>query len=319
MVVTDPPYGIDFQGKAWDGRAIRQATGRSGSRRLTSGQAFQAWTTAWAEQCREAMRAGAHLAAFGAPRAAHRLASGLEDAGFELRDTLMWLYGTGMPKSRRLPDGRSTALKPAYEPIILARKPLDTSTIERNILRHRTGALNTEACRVARRHPANVVLSHHPACQAGRCHPACPTCLVDRAADRTRSRAGSLDRASRLFYCPKASRRERDAGCEHLPKQRLDLFPNAHAGGNRPRPAANAHPTVKPLALMRWLVRLLAPEGGLVLDPFCGSGSTGCAALLEHRQFIGIEREPDYVQVARVRLTHWQTIAATEPKDPADA
>jgi site-specific DNA-methyltransferase (adenine-specific) len=121
--------------------------------------------------------------------------------------------------------------------------------------------------------------------------------------------------ARRVFYCPKAGRRERDAGCEQLPRRPLDLFPQAVRRGRRPPAAANAHPTVKPLALMRWLVRLVTPLDGLILDPFCGSGSTGAAAILEQRRFLGIERELDYVTIARTRISHWADHADDPPHD----
>jgi DNA modification methylase len=303
-VVCDPPYGIDFNGHHWDGRVIRQTARTHTGRRLSPGEAFQAWTEAWARECLRVLRPGGHFAAFGAPRTFHRLTCGTEDAGFELRDVLLWLYGTGMPKSRRLPGGRGTALKPAYEPILLARKPLHGTT-QQNLSAHKTGALNIDPCRVARRWPANVLLSHHHDCRPGRCHRHCPTRMIDSAARATRPLAHAVGGPSRLFYCPKAGRRERDAGCEQLPRRELDLFPNAHGNGHRPAPAANAHPTVKPLAVMRWLVRLVTPAGGVVLDPFCGSGSTGCAAVLEKRRFLGIEREPGYVAVANARIAHW--------------
>ncbi len=313
-VVCDPPYGIDFNGHAWDGQAIRHAAAQRNGARLSSGEAFQAWAAVWAGECLRLLRPGAHLAAFGAPRTAHRLACALEDAGFELRDVLLWLYGTGMPKSRRLPHGQGTQLKPAYEPILLARKPLDAS-VTRNIGRHRTGALNVSACRVDGRWAANVLLAHHPACRPDACDPSCAVVLVNAAAQRTRQPGRTVGLASRLFYRPKASRSERDTGCEQLPRHALDLFPNAHGDGKTPAAAANAHPTVKPLALMRWLVRLVAPGGGLVLDPFCGSGSTGCAAVLEGRRFLGIEREAGYVAVAQARIAHWAEIAEHAPED----
>lgn len=302
-IITDPPYGIDFNGEAWDGQLIRRQT-RSRRARLTTAEAFYAWSLAWALECLRVMRPGAHLAAFGAPRTAHRLACALEDGGFQLRDTLMWLYGSGMPKSRRLAGGQATALKPAYEPILLARKPPD-APIEQNIQRHRTGAMNADACRAGGRFPANVLLTHHAACRQGACHSGgCPAVMIDRDA-RRRGRPGwPPEPPSRIFYCSKASRRERDTGCKRLPLQKLDLFPGAHRGDRPTRPAANAHPTVKPLDLMRWLTRLLAPEDALVLDPFCGSGTTGAAAVVEGRRFIGIERDAHYATIARARITH---------------
>ena len=302
-VVCDPPYGISFNGHDWDGRAIRQAAGARSTRPLFPGEALETWTQTWALECLRVLKPGGHVAAFGAARTFHRLACGVEDAGLELRDVLLWLYGTGMPKSRRLSSGRGTALKPAYEPILLARKPPD-GPIQRNLDRHGTGALNIDACRVGRRWPANILLSHHPRCTSATCDRRCPARAIDAAPSRERQ-ADSTDGPSRFFYCAKASRRERDAGCEQLPRHALDLFPNARSAGRRPAAAANLHPTVKPLALMRWLIRLLTPEHGLVLDPFCGSGSTGCAAVLEQLRFLGIDRETDYIPIARARLTYW--------------
>jgi site-specific DNA-methyltransferase (adenine-specific) len=293
-IVCDPPYGIGFQGERWDGRAIREAAARAGHQRLTAPEAYEVWCRAWGEVCLRVMKPGAHLLAFGSARTSHRLAAGLEDAGLELRDTLMWLYGTGMPKSRRLPGGRGTTLKPAYEPILLARRPPD-GTIEQTIAHHGTGAINIDGCRVERRHPANILCSHDRACGAERCASGCAAGIIDEAASRS---------ASRLFYSPKVGRREREAGCQQLPRRKLDLFPNARRGAST-SPARNPHPTVKPLELMRWLVRLACPPGGLVLDPFCGSGSTGAAAVLEHTRFIGIELEVDYVHIARARIAHW--------------
>jgi len=314
-VVCDPPYGITFNGHAWDGPAIRQAAVARAALRLSPGEAFSTWSQVWAVECLRLLRPGGHLLAFGAPRTFHRLCTGVEDAGLELRDVLLWLYGTGMPKSRRLPGGLGTALKPAYEPILLARKKPD-APILRNLAQHGTGALNIDACRVEGRWPANVVLSHAQECASTGCGGDCPTRLIDAAAGHDLAAAANAPRrASRLFYCPKASRRERDTGCEQLPRHALDLFPNAHGDGKTPAAAANAHPTVKPLALMRWLVRLVAPGGGLVLDPFCGSGSTGCAAVLEGRRFLGIEREEQYVAVAQARIAHWAEIAEHAPED----
>jgi site-specific DNA-methyltransferase (adenine-specific) len=295
-IVTDPPYGIEITGEAWDGAAIRQA---AGGERLSDGEAFERWTLCWGTEARRVLKHGGHAVFFGAPRTCHRLACGIEDAGLEVRDRLLWLYAQGLPKSRRLPGGLGTALKPAYEPILLARKPLDGRTID-NLGKFGTGALNIDAARVTGSGepegfwPANVTLSHAPDCREGACQPDCPAALIDRG--RT------LRPVSRLFYCAKTSRREREAGCEQLPARLTALY----TGRSRaPRVVRNIHPTVKPLKLMRWLVRLVTPPGGIVLDPFTGSGSTGAAAVLEDRRFLGIEREPDYVDIACARITHW--------------
>ncbi|MBK5218937.1 MAG: site-specific DNA-methyltransferase [Thermoleophilia bacterium] len=301
--VTDPPYGIAFQKERWDGRAISESTAEAGHVRLIPNEAFEVWARTWGTECLRVMKPGAHLLAFGSPRTYHRLVSGLEDAGLEIRDTLMWLYGSGMPKSRRYPGDRATALKPAFEPIVLARRPI-VGTVEENLARHGTGLLEVGECRIGTRHPADVFVSHEPGCDDDGCSAGCAAAALDVCASRTRARSGPRIPPSRFFYCPKASRVERDAGCEELPRRGLDLFPNA-GGARRARDARNSHPTVKPLELMRWLVRLVCPPGGLVLDPFTGSGSTGAAAVIEGRRFCGIEREEPYLEVAEARIRHW--------------
>jgi site-specific DNA-methyltransferase (adenine-specific) len=307
-VICDPPYGIGWQNEHWDSGAIREAAARAGRERLSPNQAFEVWCELWAAECRRVMKPGAHLLAFGATRTFHRLACGLEDGGLEIRDTLAWLYGTGMSKSRHYPGGRATTLKPAFEPIVLARAPFQGTVIE-TIERHGTGALNTEACRTEGRHPANVIASHEPDCKEGRCAPGCAAALIDAEADRVRASSGPRTPPSRFLYCPKVSRSEREAGCEELPARALDLFPNAHKSSG---PARNPHPTVKPLELMRWLVRLACPPGGLVLDPFCGSGTTGAAATMEGRRFIGIELSDAYLEIAAARIAHWSGEGAGE-------
>jgi DNA modification methylase len=304
-IVTDPPYGIGFQQERWDSSAICEAAARAGHDRLTPNEAFEAWCRIWAEECRRVLKPGGFLAAFGSPRTFHRLSCGVEDGGLEIRDTLMWLYAEGMSKSRRYPGGRATTLKPAFEPIVLARRELDGTT-EQTIERHGTGALMTESCRVEGRHPANVLLGHLPDCEDGSCRQGCPVADADACASEGRTRLAP----SRFLYCPKASRTERDAGCELLPRHALDLFPNAGTSGD----ARNFHPTVKPLALMRWLVRLLCPPGGVVLDPTTGSGSTGAAAVLEGRRFVGIELEPAYMEIAAARIAHHSPKGTSKPE-----
>lgn len=288
-VVTDPPYGIGFHGEAWD------RAGKAGGQ--LAGAAFADWTKAWATACRRVLKPGGHVVTFGSPRTFHRLTSGVEDAGLEVRDVLMWVYGQGAPKARKLPGGRAAMLRPAYEPILLARKPL-ASTTSRNVEEWGTGALNTEASRVTGYWPSHLVLSHAPDCTTS-CTADCPLRLLD-------ARRPDL-RPSRMFYEAKASKREREAGCDDLPL-RSDLIFSRPA----PRLRRNIHPTVKPLALMRWLVALITPPGGVVLDPFAGSGSTGIGAVLEGRTFLGLEREVPYVDIACARLNHWAAIAAQE-------
>jgi site-specific DNA-methyltransferase (adenine-specific) len=284
-VVTDPPYALGLRGVQWDRPTMQ---GRS------DGRAFEGWSAAWAAECLRVLKPGGQLVAFGAPRTAHRLTSGLEDAGFEVRDLLLWLYGGGVPKNG-LRHGRASGLKPAYEPIALARKPLDGS-LDRNEERFGTGRLGIDDARIpstdgeSGRWPANVTLSHSPHCTRTRCRSTCAVGLLDRS---------HPSRPSRFFYCAKPSRAERDAGCADLAAKRMRIY-----GSRDTRPRRNTHPTVKPVDLMRWLVRLACPPGGTVLDPFTGSGSTGVAALHESRGFVGIERDPEYVRIARARLTH---------------
>jgi DNA modification methylase len=282
--VTDPPYGIGFHGESWDG------AGKAG-RPLGDGEAFASWTRAWAAECQRVLKPGGHLLAFGAPRTVHRLTSGVEDAGLQLRDVLMWVYAQGAPKARKLPEGVSAMLKPAYEPILLARTPLGGTT-PRNLGEWGTGALNTESARVNGYWPAHLALSHAPGCTETRCTSECPAGLLDAAHPELRP--------SRLFFCAKASKREREAGCGELPLQSDLLYSRPAARLRR-----NIHPTVKPVSLMRWLVALVTPPGGVVLDPFAGSASTGIAAVMEDRLFLGIEREARYIDIACARLTHW--------------
>jgi DNA modification methylase len=308
-VICDPPYGIGWQNEHWDAAAIREAAVRRGRDRLSAAEAFEVWCGMWGQEAARVMKPGAHLLAFGAPRTHHRLACGLEDAGLEIRDTLMWLYGTGMPKSRRYPRGRATTLKPAFEPIVLARRPLEGTT-EETLAAHGTGALETDACRVEGRHPANVLVGHEDDCDEDRCAPGCAVALLDQDAEEGRAHSGRRVPPSRFLYCPKPSRAERDAGCDALPARVLDLFPNA---GPRPEGRTrNPHPTLKPLELMGWLVRLACPPGGLVLDPFMGSGTTGAAAALEGRRFCGIELEASYLEIAAARIAHWEEAVGNE-------
>jgi DNA modification methylase len=334
-IVTDPPYGLAFMGKGWD--------------HAVPGVAF------WAEALRVA-KPGAHLVAFGGTRTFHRLACAIEDAGWEVRDTLSWLYGSGFPKSHNGPWG-GTALKPAWEPIILARKPL-VGTVAANVAAHGTGALNVDGCRIDAsagrplivskaepslnafgnglngsafagsttlgRWPANVVLDEDAAArldaQAPRTGAAAP---VTGAEASPASRGGITNRrervagafhndaggASRFFYVAKASRREREAGLEGMPERVAQKWNSGGIAERRmetAKPLSNVHPTVKPIALMRWLCRLVTPPGGVVLDPFTGSGTTGCAAVLEGFGFVGIEREAEYVAIAERRIAHWE-------------
>ena len=297
-VITDPPYGIGLGGEAWDGGP------------LTNPDSFQRWSAAWATAVLRVLKPGGWLAAFGAPRTAHRLTAGVEDAGFEIRDQLLWLYAQGVPKSQPRPDGLGVGLKPAYEPILLARKPF-VGTLDTNLAAHGVGGLHIDAARVPNTTggrgfwPANVTLTHAAGCRRNRCLPDCPVALID-----SEPRPGR--EVSRLFFTSKANRREREAGCDALTLQAAPIRLRGHAT----RLVRNMHPTVKPLKLMRWTVRLLCPPGGTVLDPFTGSGSTGAAAMLEGRHFVGIERDARYLPVAHARIAHWASVAAQEHTPP---
>lgn len=375
-IVTDPPYGIGFMNSGWDKPTGAEWGYFAGSGRRPSHREaldFQAFTQAWAVEALRILKPGGHAVAFGGTRTAHRLTAGIEDAGFEIRDALCWLYGSGFPKSKNLGDGRGTALKPAYEPIVLARKPLVGSATA-NVAAHGTGGLNIDACRIehrddahlaessaknqhtryanpgsnrdsysgsmpprtdydgaAGRWPANVALDEEAAAlvdeASGPRHPGASPAKLGLGSTRV---YGDADRsgvekireqldgggASRFFYCAKASRGERNAGLEHLPAKPLhwssgDQSPGTFQGDGTDRSSQNHHPTVKPVALMRWLVRLVTPPGGVLVDPFLGSGTTAIAARLEGYSCVGIEREEEYLRIAAGRLperTLWAAV-----------
>jgi site-specific DNA-methyltransferase (adenine-specific) len=341
-IVTDPPYELGFMGKSWDNAGIAYNV------------------DLWREALR-VLKPGGHLLSFGGTRTYHRMACAIEDAGFEVRDSIHWVCGSGFPKSldvskaidkaagarghegkntrtdggvgtasyrptidprnyvRPAPitaaaqawDGWGTALKPAHEPVVVARKPL-VGTVAANVLAHGTGALNIDGCRVGTdggtrksgppsmrpgtslagsvtgvsngggqepidggRWPPNILLSHTPECGEA--------CAEDCAVAEMDGQSGGASRFFPVFrYQAKASRSERERGLNEGQKA--------------------THPTVKPVELMRWLVRLVTPRGGVVLDPFTGSGTTGVAAMLEGFRFIGIEREPEYFRICEARV-----------------
>ncbi len=391
-VVTDPPYGLEFMGKDWDGangfrRSLNPAdTGRDNAFGRTSakapeyntgrgvrvaaewkseltatgkghttsvgpylasgvdsirvaGRPFQDWCEEWSRECLRVLKPGGHMLAFGGSRTWHRLASAVEDAGFEIRDSIAWLYGSGFPKSLNLTDengdrtGWGTALKPAFEPIVVGRKPL-AGTVAANVFAHRTGAINVDGCRVgvasglqrperrgkgdtggwagyeqepgrygtpdgAGRWPTNVILDGSQAAKLDaetgvRSSGANPT---RRGVDGSREVFG--DFAGQEDCVPA---RGADSGGASR------FFPTFHyepkAGTTeRPRDGDTAHPTVKPLDLMRWLVRLVTPPGGTVLEPFAGSGTTAEACVVEGFKCIAIERDETYLPLIVQRLT----------------
>lgn len=312
--VIDPPYEINQAGASWD----------------RTGVAFS--VSFWAEVLR-VCRPGAHLAVFGHARRAHRLAVALEDAGWELRDTLMWVYSTGMPMSvdatkaidellgttaarpvvgtkrygkkdvpQTLPasqealawSGYGTGLAPSYEPILLVRKPLQ-GTIAQNLLKWGTGAIHVDACRTpSGAWPKNTLLSDES---------------VQLLQERHRP----------LYYCAKVSMQEREFGCEQLPVRSAEDITgrkdgsagadNPRAGTGRSSGRRNYHLTVKPVQLLRWLTRLVAPKDAFLLDPFMGSGSAGMAAMWEDCDYCGIEQDAGHHAIAEARIAAAQAIA----------
>ena len=424
-IITDPPYELNFMGKGWD----------------NSGIAFQPDT--W-KKCYEVLKPGGYLLAFGGSRTFHRIACAIEDAGFEIRDTIMWLYGSGFPKSMSLGkviegkqvlgsanvrdikklDGEKeivgggwnsneveqgkrnqeyeqiktnvnyttelgkkwsnwgTALKPSFEPIIVARKPFKGSLVD-NVIEYGVGGINIDECRVETtdkysypngpkgntfsirqepdgkrnepvesnplgRFPANTILTYDEndfdeVC--GGFPNTSPSKQVIGGANRKsqtqegrisaggwketnriRKTEGYNDNggsASRYFYCAKASKKDRDEG--------LDEFEEINGGSYQFRQDGsldgkipvrkNTHPTVKPTDLMQYLVRLVTPNGGIVLDPFNGSGSTGKAVMYENKErnknykYIGIELTKEYLPIAKARIEYVCNLQAKELKD----
>ena len=291
-VVTDPPYELGFMGKKWDASGIAHNV------------------ELWAEVLR-VLKPGGRMLAFAGTRTYHRMTCAIEDAGFEVTDMVNWVFGSGFPKSldiskaldkaagatdaARQWQGWGTALKPAHEPICMARKPL-TGTYAENVLTHGTGGLNIDGCRVD---GADCAAAASP---LGRF----PANLIHDGSDEVLAAFPSSDPA-RFFYCAKASRSDRSEGCESMPAKptgALNMRSDAHAErtGALPEARGNFHPTVKPTDLMRYLCRLVTPPGGLVLDPFNGSGSTGKAAVLEGFRYLGLELNPEYVAISRARI-----------------
>lgn len=359
-VVTDPPYGLAFMGKSWDDFEPRE---------------YQEWCEVWAKKALRVLEPGGHLLAFSGNRTHHRLFTGVEDAGFEVRDTLTWHYGSGFPKGAdmgkaiqkrdgvepaevkdadgvgfmnadddgwndththiEMPepegeakawDGWKTQLKPATEFVVLARKPFEGATVD-CVLEHGTGALNIDGCRVGTEERENAPPGENDIyCQAKGGHGSVegryPGNLVfdSVAAEALDQQVGELDTGSsntdggfdagmygggdmpdkghpkldegggpsRFFYTSKASKAERTLN------GRIE----------------NPHPTVKPIDLMEWLIKLVTREGQVVLDPFTGSGTTLKAAKNLNREFIGIEQSSEYADIARVRV-------GLTPEDPS--
>ena len=350
-VLTDPPYGLSFMGKAWDkgvpGIPFWDAIGR-------------------------ACLPGAHLLAFGGTRTYHRQTCAIEDAGWTVRDCLMWVYGSGFPKSldiskaidkaagaerevvgqyavtrdlsggswsdlhgkpntatmhnitspatpnAHLWQGYGTALKPALEPIVLAQKPREGSFVD-NVLTHGCGALNVDGCRVGEdvdTRRDNNVMGYHGnvrpftgGTESGGRWPS--NVLIDDSPEVVSCFPD--EEIARFYYCAKASRAEREAGCWDVPPMKRDESrEEGSPGGDNPRnrgakPIHNSHPTVKPIALMRYLLRLITqPERNLILDPFAGSGTTGIACALAGIPCVLIEQDPHHVEIIKARI-QWAT------------
>ena len=357
-VVTDAPYGLKFMRKQWDYDV----------------PSVELW-----KECYRVLKPGGYLLSFGSSRTYHRMAVKVEDAGFEIRDQIMWVYGSGFPKShnvglsidkllghpdrghriatasRKHPDGTfepngekllpyetkseeakpfegfGTALKPAHEPIVMARKPFKGS-VAKNVLKWNTGGINIDDCRVDNqdidnkyngRFPANIFFDE----EAGK--------LLDKQSGYSKTRSDKNYKhnktnsdseifkgrgiytpredeggASRFFYCPKPSKKEREEGLENLEQKMLS---RVNKGGLEndpkwePKPRKNIHSTVKPVALMQYLIRLATPIGGTTIDPFFGSGTSGKGALKEgnNYKFIGIEKEKEYFNIA-VERCHYE-------------
>jgi len=317
-VVTDPPYELGFMGKKWD----------------STGIAYD--VTVWAE-CLRVLKPGGHVLAFGGSRTFHRMAVAIEDAGFEIRDSIAWISSKTFPKSLNVRkaidktgvdgsawEGWGTGLKQVVEPIVMGRKPL-VGTVAANVLEHGVGGLNIDASRVAADMSEFVSATGKPRSGMGHAHGFAmgdgyggenanpPNALGRWPANVILDEysAGLLDEQSgenpsRFFYCAKASKRDRNEGLDGLAD--AQIYPqnnsterkeiNSTAGTK----SKNFHPTVKPTALMRYLIKLVTPAGGTVLDPFTGSGSTGKAALLDGYKFVGAELTEEYLPIIEGRL-----------------
>ena len=357
-IITDPPYGIGFMGKAWD---------------------HSVPTEEWARECFRVLKHGGHIVAFGATRAIHRMVCALEDEGFEIRDMINWLYFSGFPKSMDISkqidkmkgverevvgvnpntakgkagwkdsyvggevpereayitkpateeaqywEGCGTALKPAQEPAILCRKPIEKGlNVTENVLKWGTGAINIDACRFGFGDPCWVGAQHDHTDQWNK-----PTIGSTQAFTYGEMGQRDLDLKNdissykpvggrwpaNIYQCAKPSRSERETGLDDLQskkgheavhrKEGTAGLDNPRAGAGRTASEVkNFHPTVKPTKLMAWLCRLLTPKGGIVLDTFLGSGTTGVSASMEGFKFIGTEKNPEYCDIALQRIKH---------------
>jgi site-specific DNA-methyltransferase (adenine-specific) len=371
-VVTDPPYHLTSIVKRFgkEGSAPAQFGTDGAYARASKGFMGKEWdggdiafrTEIW-QECLRVLKPGGHLLAFSHSRTYHRMGVAIEDAGFEIRDQIMWVYGSGFPKSHNIGKaikeendwtGWGTALKPAHEPIVMARKPLTEKSIAENVLKHGTGGINIDGSRITigqgdktsaghrtcnifetekisggngspdyethegGRFPANIIFDE----EAGQ--------LLDEQSGISKSskhkwegdnnapiygkyekgiREATYDDkggASRFFYCPKAAKSDRNEGL--VVEKEKNKRPIGVAFNNEDdlfqQGNGNNHPTVKPTDLMRYLINLVTPPNGTILDPFMGSGSTGKAAVRCGVSFIGIEKEQEYMDIASARIEH---------------
>lgn len=313
-IVTDPPYGLEFMGKEWDNEVPP--------------------TVIW-EQCLRILKPGGHLLSFAGTRTQHRMAVNIEYAGFEIRDMIAWVYGGGFPKSLNIGkavdklqgkgtspwEGWGTALKPALEPITVARKPIE-STVAQNVLKYGTGGMNIDGCRVGTN---GEEMSYSASKKQGVTQFGTgtmeqsplgrfPANFIHDGSDEVTDLMGS---AARFFYTAKASRSERNMNMEGMEEKDNPYAPmgiNTDEGikkrgrnpENQSRKQSNFHPTVKPIDLMQYLVRLVTKRGGVCLDPFMGSGTTAIACMIENVKYIGIEINPEYVKIAKARISQVQ-------------
>ena len=368
-IVTDPPYHLTSivnryskensappTSKSMGGAFVRVSKGFMGKEWDGGDIAFRPET--W-ELALKLLKPGGYILAFSASRNYHRMAVAIEDAGFEIRDQMMWLYGSGFPKSLNLGNGWGTALKPAHEPIVMARKSLE-GTNKQNMEKYGVGGINIDGCRIEGevKHPPNNPDFRDAAKQAmakggvdklsfGQDRDA----PIKRKTTNRKSRSkdgvwtdgnsgmkaegsqfadadpkgrfpanvmhGGLETEwAKYFYCPKVSKSERNQGLEDFPVKKSkggggtsndtwyedDVNSASGKFGSEKAPSKNTHPTVKPQELMKYLCRMVTPKGGTVLDIFMGSGSTGMAAKDEGFDFIGIERDKEYFNIAEKRI-----------------
>jgi site-specific DNA-methyltransferase (adenine-specific) len=347
-IVTDPPYELGFMGKSWD----------------STGIAFN--VEVWKEALR-VLKPGAHLIAFSGSRTYHRMAVAIEDAGFEIRDQIMWVYGSGFPKSMNIAkaldktsgfqgevigtekvdigmqggsmhsgrstnviereitklsdqaqqwEGWGTALKPAHEPMVLARKPLE-GTVVNNVLTYGVGGLNIDGSRIEGKVSSVPMAEWTYSGTTGASNQRNGEMSEPHSAGRFPANFihdGLETEWAKFFYCAKTSKADRNEGLDGFPtKQKIfngqndtssDYVEGSVENKFTTQPSANHHPTVKPTELMRYLCKLITPPNGVILDPFMGSGSTGKGAVLEGFEFIGIDQSSEYCDIARARIEH---------------